>query len=285
MMTGRFGKTSRAFLCAAVLSLIAFAGVRDALGQEMPKTALPFARGEQLLYQAEFNRGLLRGLNVGELRFTATITDGANGSLPGGRVVHLSGEAITKGFLIRLTGSKYHIRVESVANASPFTVLQTNSLYEDKRTTINSNAVFDHALGKVVWTEREQDQKPNATTLAFTEPIHDVLTLIYFVRTQNLKPGQSFDVAMVDAAHTYRCVVNVMAGKRISTAAGRVNTVRVEPAIFDGNREVRPRGTLAIWLTDDARHLPVKAQVKAPIGTIDIKLKRVTYRDADIAQK
>jgi hypothetical protein len=79
--------------------------------------------------------------------------------------------------------------------------------------------------------------------------------------------------------------VNVVAGKKMSTAVGRVNTVRVEPAIFDDNREVRSRGTLSIWLTDDARHIPVKAQVKAPIGTIDIKLKRIRYGDADIAQK
>ena len=70
----------------------------------------------------------------------------------------------------------------------------------------------------------------------------------------------------------------------MSTPVGRVNTVRVEPAIFDGNREVRPRGTLAIWMTDDARHIPVKAQVRAQIGNVDINLKRVTYRDAVLAR-
>jgi hypothetical protein len=80
-------------------------------------------------------------------------------------------------------------------------------------------------------------------------------------------------------------VVNIVTGKRMNTAVGRVNTVTVEPAIFDGEREVRPRGAVTISMTDDARHLPVKAQVKSNIGTIDIKLKRVSYRDADIAEK
>jgi uncharacterized protein DUF3108 len=263
------------------LLLIIGIGVRAGLAQEQKSIALPFARGEELLYQAELNRGLLRGFDVGELRFTAKRLTNDIGS--GEPVVHLTGEAITKGFLIRLTGSKYHLRVESVANANPFMVLHTSSLYEDKRTTVKSEGVFDHVAGKAVWTEREQNQKPNATTLAFTDPIHDVLTLIYFVRTKNLKPGQSFEVAMVDAGRAYRCLVNVLAGKKMSTAAGRVNTIRVEPAIFDGNREVRPRGTLAIWLSEDSRHLPVKAQIKAPIGTIDIKLKRVSYRE-DIAR-
>jgi hypothetical protein len=90
---------------------------------------------------------------------------------------------------------------------------------------------------------------------------------------------------MVDAGRTYRCVVNIMAGKKMNTAVGRVNTITVEPAIFDGDREVRPRGVLTIAMTDDARHLPVRAQVKSNLGTIDIKLKRVSYRETDVAQK
>jgi hypothetical protein len=251
-----------------------------AAGQQETATALPFARGEQLIYQAELNRGLFRGFDVGEIRFSAgAATDGK------GQVLTLVGDAISKGVLIRLSGNRFHIHIESRAEAQPFTVLQTKGLYEDKRTTINSEAIFDHTTQKVIWTQSERDQKADAKTLSFNDPVHDVLTLIYFVRTQTLKPGQSFEVAIVDAGHTYRCVVNVVGGKKMNTAVGRVNTVTVEPAIFDGERQVRARGALIISMTDDARHLPVKAQVKAPIGTIDIKLKRVTYRDADIAQK
>ena len=259
---------------AALLLLVGIQGV--AFAQQKQPSELPFARGEQLLYKAELNRGLLRGVDVGELRFSAKLAPDKN--------VSMVGDAVSKGFLIRLTGSHFHMHVESVADAQPFSVLRTKSSYKDKRTTINSEATFDNAAGKAIWTESEQNQKPNATTLAINGPVHDVLTLIYFVRTQNLKPGQTFEVMMVDAGRSYRCVVNVVAGKQMSTAVGRVNTIRVEPAIFDGNREVRPRGTLTIWMTDDARHIPVKAQVKAPIGNVDINLKRITYRDAAIAR-
>ena len=261
-----------------LLALISFSG--GALAQPKPAPELPFARGEQLLYKAEFNRGLLRGVDVGELRFSARLDADKNQ----GPVISLVGDAVTKGLLIRLAGSHFHVHVESLADAQPFAVLRTKSLYQDKRTTINSEATFDHAAGKVVWTETEQNQKPTATTLPFDGPVHDVLTLIYYVRTQNLKAGQTFEVAIVDAGRSYRCVVNVVAGKRMGTAVGRVNTVRVEPSIFDGNREVRSRGTLTIWLTDDRRHIPVKAQIKVPIGNVDINLKRVTYRDASIAR-
>jgi hypothetical protein len=269
------------FLRIAVALIVVAYSYGLATAQQKTPVPLPFARGEQLLYQAELNRGVLRGFDVGEIRFSASPAADAGTA----RVVNLVGDAISKGFLVRLSGNRFHIHIESRADAHPFTVLQTKGLYEDKRTTINSVAIFDHAAQKVVWTQSEKDKKPNAKTLSFSDPVHDILTLIYFVRTQTLKPGQSFEVAMVDAGRTYRCVVNIVAGKKMQTAVGRVSTITVEPAIFDGEREVRPRGALTISMTDDARHLPVKAQVKSNIGTIDIKLKRVSYRDADIAQK
>lgn len=252
-----------------------------AAAQQETATPLPFARGEQLVYQAELNRGLLRGFDVGEIRFNAgAATDGK------GQVLTLVGDAISKGMLVRLSGNRFHIHIESRAEAQPFAVLQTKGLYEDKRKTINSEAIFDHAAQKVLWTQTEKDKKPDdPKTLSISDPVHDVLTLIYFVRTQTLKPGESFEVGMVDAGRTYRCVVNVVAGRKTNTAVGQVNTIIVEPAIFDGERPVRPRGALTISMTDDVRHLPVKAQVKSNIGTIDITLKRVSYHDVSVAQK
>ena len=44
---------------------------------------------------------------------------------------------------------------------------------------------------------------------------------------------------------------------------------------------VRARGALSIWVTEDDRHLPVRAQLKVDIGTFDIKLKRVSYSDVE----
>jgi len=264
----------------AVGLLVVMSSYGLAAAQQKTVTTLPFAQGEQLLYQAELNRGLLRGFDVGEIRFSASAVKEGDG-----QVWSLVGDAISKGVLVRLSGNRFHIHIESRADAQPFALLQTKGLYEDKRKTISSEAIYDHAAQKVIWTQNEKDKKPDTKTLSFSDPVHDVLTLIYFVRTQALKPGQSFEVAMVDAGRTYRCVVNVVAGKKANTAVGRVNTITVEPAIFDGQREVRPRGALTILMTDDARHLPVKAQVKSNIGTIDINLKRVSYRDVSVAQK
>src|SRR6478672_139351 len=127
-----------------------------ATAQQKPSTGLPFARGEQLLYQAELNRGVLRGFDVGELKFSASPAP------EDGHVMNLVGDALSKGFLVRLSGNRFHIHIESRADAQPFAVLRTKGLYEDKRTTINSEAVYDHTAQKVIWTQTERDNKPDA---------------------------------------------------------------------------------------------------------------------------
>ena len=78
----------------------------------------------------------------------------------------------------------------------------------------------------------------------------------------------------------FRFAVAVVERKQIKTVLGRVSAVRIEPSLFGDSGLVRSRGSLSIWITDDSRRLPVKAQLKVDLGTFDIKLKKVTYRDA-----
>jgi len=263
------------------LLVLAVAGANDRVCAQQPeKPDVSFARGEELVYRAEFNRSLLRGIDVGELRFSVKPSVAAVAARSAdASVLQLAGEATAKGFLIRLVGAQFRLQVESVVNSHSFSVLRTRKVEEDRRRARISEAVFDHKARKVTWTERDKDesQPPNVTTVEFTEPIQDVLTVLYFVRTQRLQPGQTFDVPLSDNGRVYRCSVRVIERKKIKSILGRGYALRVEPAIFGDDRVVRSRGTLSIWVTDDARRIPVKAQVKVPAGTFDIKLKRVSY--------
>ena len=103
--------------------------------------------------------------------------------------------------------------------------------------------------------------------------------MIYFLRTQKLEVGKSFDIPVSDAGRVYRFAVAVVERKRINTILGRVNAIRVDPALFSEDGFAR-RGSLSIWITEDSRRLPVKAQLKVDLGTFDIKLKRVDYGEA-----
>src|SRR5258707_702786 len=70
---------------------------------QQPVTAsLPFAKGEQLVYQAEFKRALLRGVDVGEFRFSAKPV--AAKSKGASDPLQLTADVVSKGFFTRLAG-------------------------------------------------------------------------------------------------------------------------------------------------------------------------------------
>jgi len=262
-----FARTSLLLLLLAAAG--AFARAQQLANQ------LSFARGEELFYEAEFNKALLRGTNIGEFRFSARPEQTAAGD-----PLRLVADAVSKGFFTRLAGIRFHEHFESIVDPAQFIVLRTNKLDEQGKRVRVSDATFDHEKRKVTWTERDpnQNQPPRITSLDFSEPIQDLLTMIYFVRTQKLEVGKSFEIPVSDSGQVYRVAVAVVERKRIKCVLGRVSAIRIEPALFGEGRMLRGQGKISIWITEDSRHLPVWAHLNLNIGTVDIRLKRVTYQ-------
>jgi hypothetical protein len=269
-----FARTSLLLLLLAATGIFARA-------QQPGANHVSFASGEELFYEAEFKKGLLRGANIGEFRFSARPEPTAAGD-----PLRLVADVVSKGFFTKLFGIHFHEHVESIVDPDQFSPLRTNKLDEQGKRVRISDAIFDHEKRKVTWTERDpnQNQPPRITSLDFSEPIQDVLSMIYFVRTQKLEVGKSFEIPVSDSGQVYRMTVAVVERKQIKCVLGRVSAIRIEPAMFGEGRMLRGEGKMSIWITEDGRHLPVWAQLKLNIGTVDIKLKRVTYQEATVAR-
>ena len=274
-------RASSIFVRTALLLLLLAATGSFGHAQQPAANHVSFAGGEELFYEAEFKKGLLRGANIGEFRFSARPEQPAAGD-----PLRLVADVVSKGFFTKLAGIHFHEHVESIVDPEQFSPLRTNKLDEQGKRVRVSDAIFDHEKRKVTWTERDpnQNQPPRITSLDFSEPIQDVLSMIYFVRTQKLEVGKSFEIPVSDSGQVYRMTVAVVERKRIKCVLGRVSAIRIEPAMFGEGRLLRGEGKMSIWITEDSRHLPVWAQLKLNIGTVDIKLKRVTYQEATIAR-
>src|SRR6266852_7120401 len=264
-----FARTSLLLLLLAATGIFARA-------QQPAVNQLSFVRGEELFYEAEFKRGLLRGANIGEFRFSV-LSEPATGT--GSDPLHLIGDAVSKGFFTKLAGIRFHEHVESIVDPDRFMLRRTSKIDEQGKRVRVSDAVFDHERRKVTWTERDpnQNQPPRITSLDFSEPIQDVLSMIYFVRTQKLEVGKSFEILVSDSGQVYRVAITVAERKRIKCVLGRVSAIRIEPAMFGEGRMLRGEGKISIWITDDSRRLPVWAHLNLNVGTVDIRLKRVSY--------
>jgi hypothetical protein len=250
-----------------------------------------FELGEELHFEAEFSRALLRKLDVAELKFRATRTplekttaneNHSQESKP--YALTFSADVASKGFFPRLFNLKFRERVESVVEPITFTVQRTTILDEQGKRVRATESTFDRSKGKMTWTLRDPNNpsaEPRQSITDFSGQLQDVLSAIYFIRTQRLEVGKTFDVFIGDGGRVYTIPVKVVEKKRMKTILGRVDVLRVNPELFGPDRLIdQEKGEFSIWITADERHIPVRGRVKTDYGTFDIKLKRIVTNPA-----
>ncbi len=249
----------------------------------------PFEPAEQLFYEAEFSRSILRKLDVADFKFSASrapLSESNNGeSNAAPYTLVFKAEISSKGFFTRLFNLNFKEQVESVVEPLSFTVQRTNIHDEQGKRIRTTEATFDRSKGKMLWTQRDPNnpnREPRQIITDFSGQLQDVLSAIYFIRTQSLQVGKSFDIFIGDGGRVYKVPVHVVEKKRMKTILGRVDVVRIEPELFGPDRIIdEEKGQFSLWLTDDRRRVPVVAKLKTDYGTFDIKLKKIAYGPSD----
>ena len=275
----------RTFKIFAFVFLLAIAVAAIGHAQQKPGShpaTKRFELGEELHFEAEFSRLMLRKLDVADLKFRASRTPVENSndsqdSKP--YALSFSADISSKGFFARLFNLKFRERVESTVEPITFTVQKTKIIDEQGKRVRNTESTFDSSKGKMTWTSRDPNNpaaEPRHAITDFSGQLQDVLSAIYFIRTQPLEVGKTFEVFIGDGGRVYKIPVKVVERKRMKTILGRVNVLRVNPELFGPDRLIdQEKGEFAIWITDDERHIPVAGKVKTDYGTFDIKLKRI----------
>ena len=242
-----------------------------------------FESGEELHFEAEFSRAVIRKLDVADLKFSASRTPvAANGDASADAkpyALTFTADVSSKGFFARLFNLKFRERVVSTVEPISFTVEKTTILDEQGKRVRATEATFDRSKGKMTWTLTDPNNpnaEPRHRITDFSGQLQDVLSAIYFIRTQPLEVGKSFEIYIGDGGKVYKIPVQVVEKKRMKTVLGRVDVLRVNPELFGPERLIdEEKGEFSIWVTADARHIPVSGHVKTDYGTFDIKLKRV----------
>jgi hypothetical protein len=93
---------------------------------------------------------------------------------------------------------------------------------------------------------------------------------MFYAASQQLTPGRSFVMPVVDAQKTVPVTMRVESREEIKTSLGTFKTIRVQPTADAG--VVKNRGNIWIWYTDDERHLPVQMRARLFWGTITFRL-------------
>src|SRR5215204_6402851 len=195
----------------------------------------PFTAGEILTYEGKVSR-IIQGIAIADLKFS----------------------------------------VNSAPNGVDY-LMKTNKHDEQKERVRDSEAIFDYESGQVTFVEanpKEPARPPRKIASEIKGEVHDMVSGIYALRMMPLATGKVFEVTVSDSGLVYRVPVRVTRREIQKTVLGKVMCFRVEPEVFGVNRLIEQEGSLVIWITDDARRIPVRAQIKANIGKIEVKLQK-----------
>lgn len=246
------------------------------------KYAHPFEPTEELIYVGEFSRLLLKKVDVADFRFSAkreprqaSVADQPTASA---YALKLTGDITSRGLFSKLFNLHFHERMESTVEPIGFAVQKTKRTDEQGKRRRESEILFDQAHGQLVWVERDPSNPAagvRSITTAFTGQVFDILSAIYFLRTQPLEIGKTFEVTISDSGRVYRVPVKVAEKKRLKTVLGRVEAVRLDPDLHGPDGMIREPGEFSIWLTSDSRRIPVAARLKTEYGTFDITLRKM----------
>jgi uncharacterized protein DUF3108 len=131
--------------------------------------------------------------------------------------------------------------------------------------------VFDTAQAKALYTDHLSGEK---VVVPIRERTFDIYSSFFYFRFAPLVVGKSVFVTIIDGKEVWDLEVRVVRRERLKTVIGEIDTFLLKPlvrkeGIFEN------KGDLQIWVSNDARRLPVKIQAKVIIGSITGKLVAV----------
>ncbi len=211
-----------------------------------------FGAGEKLVFSVQY--GLITaGEATLEIRNVATIA-----GRPCYRIVSdaRTNDFFSKFFTVR-------DRYESYMDTEELYSLRYEKHVREGKFKRDETVDFDQKAHRAVYKDK---------TVPIPPRTQDVLSALYYVRTLPLEVGQSIALANHTDGKNYPLEVKVHGREHVKVDAGEFDCLVVEP-ILRGPGIFTQKGRLTVWLTDDARRMPVLMKSKVVIGHVAAVLK------------
>lgn len=135
---------------------------------------------------------------------------------------------------------------------------------------------FDAQQKKASYLERDLANNTVVASHEIDIPgcVHDVIGGLFRLRSMRVEPGQVIHLPISDGKKSVLARVEAQEREVVRVGGVTYQTIRYEAFLFD-NVLYRRRGRLFVWLSDDARRLPVQVRIRLPfyIGTVTLELR------------
>lgn len=214
-----------------------------------------FHVGERLRFNVKYGP-----LPAGELILQIPDSD----TLDNKPVIHLQMLAHTKGpFNIFFSVAD---SIDSWVQLNPFVTLRYEKVLQE--------GGYHNRLTIVYKPDERIAIYPDDTVRDIPENALDPLSLYYYVRTIDLRVGDTIDVPFhVDKKSRYLKIF-VKKKEQVKTHAGMFRCFVLEPEITQASL-LKTDGRITIWISDDSRRYPVKIKSKLSFGALTAYLTEI----------
>lgn len=165
---------------------------------------------------------------------------------------------------------KVEDRVESIIDAVGLYSWRFEKKLREGKYRAERIYTFDQRNGRVFYKN---------DTIETPSFVQDALSALYFIRTQDLKVGQSLFFESFADGKLYTMEVRILKKEKITVEAGTFDCLVVEP-LMQAVGVFKHQGNLKVWLTDDRLRMPVLMKSKVLVGSISAEL--TDYRLGEI---
>jgi hypothetical protein len=240
--------------------LVAAVSAAEPRTTAVPATALPFATGERLSFRISY-------LHLTAGHATLSIEPGPPESPHALRFV---AEARSEGFFAWLLRFRVDDRTVAAWDPASGCSLGIEKHLLEGRARRDQTVVFD---GKEVLV---RDPKIEEERFEVAPCSVDVLSALYVARVRGVPATGRLELPAFDNGKRYVLGVRFLKRERLDLPLplGRgVPVLVVEPQLVLGSGLFVREGRLTVWLTDDARRIPVRLRAKVPIGSVSADLE------------
>jgi hypothetical protein len=136
---------------------------------------------------------------------------------------------------------------------------------------------YDRTGNRATYLERDliKNAVLHSDEVAIPSCVQEVVGAFLRLRGMTVEPGQSAQIPMSDGRKSASVKIEAQEREEVKTPVGAFKTIRFEANMLNGVIYSR-KGRAFVWLTDDARHLPVQIRLRMqfPIGTVTLQLAK-----------
>jgi hypothetical protein len=192
----------------------------------------------------------------------------------------LEGTGRTIGFVRALW--KLDVTQRAVANSQTLAPIETRQSENYRSKKIATHLTFTNSGVTRARTEGEGAGAKTTTRDFILSNLFDLHSAALYLRSQPLKQGSVYRLAVYPATNAYLATVTVTGREKMSVRAGTYNAIKLDLRLkrIGKHFELEPHKKFrraTIWVSDDAERLILRIEAQVFVGTVFAELQSVRF--------